>query len=68
MDEGNKTATFQNYASSTDYVSEINNTQVDDAKDVGVKILMYNLIKSAIIIQKELEVNSNITEMSQMIL
>ena len=47
---------FKNYAPFTDYISEINNTQIDNAKDIDVVIPMYNLI----------EVYSNTTEMNQL--
>ena len=35
---------FNNYAPFTDCISEINNTEVDHAKDIDVVMLMYNLI------------------------
>ena len=48
---------FKNCASFTQSISQIKNTPVDDAKDVNVVVLIYYLIKYAIIIQKHLEVN-----------
>ena len=36
---------FKNFAPFTDCISEINNAQVDDAKDIDVVMPMYNLIK-----------------------
>ena len=36
---------FKNCAPFTDCISEINNTQVDNAKDLDVVMLMYNLIE-----------------------
>ena len=42
---GNKKVIFKNRASFTDCTSEINNTQVDNAKDIDVVMPMYNLIE-----------------------
>ena len=36
---------FKNCAPFTDCISEINNTQIDNAKDIDVVMPMYNLIK-----------------------
>ena len=36
---------FKNCAEFTNYMSEINNTQIDDAKDINVVMPMYNLIE-----------------------
>ena len=36
---------FNNFAPFADYISGINNTQVDNAKDLDVIIPMYNLTK-----------------------
>ena len=44
-DERNKRAIFKNCALFTDCISEINNTQIDNAKDLGGVISMYNLIE-----------------------
>ena len=41
----NKKVIFKNCAQFTNWISEINNTQVDNAKDIDVIILMYNLIE-----------------------
>ena len=41
----NKKVTFKNCAPYTDYISEINNTQVDDAQKIDAVMLMYNLIE-----------------------
>ena len=38
-----KVIVFKNCAPSTDYISEINNIQIDNAKDIDVVIQMYNL-------------------------
>ena len=39
----NKNVLFKNYAPFTDYISEMNNTQVDNAEKVDVVMPMYNL-------------------------
>ena len=44
LDQKNQEVIFKNCASFTDYISEINNTQVDYAKDLNVAMSMYNLI------------------------
>ena len=36
---------FKNCALFTECISKINNTQIDDAKDLEIVIPMYNLIK-----------------------
>ena len=36
---------FKNCADFTNYMSEINNTQIDNAKDINVVMPMYNLIE-----------------------
>ena len=36
---------FKNCAEFTNYMSEINNTQIDDAKDINVVMPMFNLIE-----------------------
>ena len=43
-DRNNKQTIFKNCAPSTDCITEINNTQVDNAKDLDVVMVMYNLI------------------------
>ena len=40
-----KQVIFKNYAQFTDSISEINNTQIDHAKDVDVVMSMYSLIE-----------------------
>ena len=42
--ERNKGVMFKNSAPFSDCISEINYTQIDNAKDIDVLILMYNLI------------------------
>ena len=39
-----KNIIIKNWAPFTDCISEINNTQIDNAKDIGVVMPMYNLI------------------------
>ena len=41
----NKKVIFKNCAPFTDCISEINNTQVDNANDIDVVMSMYNLIE-----------------------
>ena len=36
---------FKNYAPFTECISKVNNTQLDNAKDVGTAMPMYNLIE-----------------------
>ena len=40
-----KKVIFKTCALFTNYISEINNTQVDNAKDIGIVMAMYNLIE-----------------------
>ena len=44
-DNTNKKVIFKNCPPFTNYVSEINNTQVDNAKDLDIVMPMYNLIE-----------------------
>ena len=57
-----KKVIFKNCAPFTDCISKINNTQVDNAKDIDIVIPMHNLKNIAIIIQKHLEVYGNIVK------
>ena len=41
----NKKVIFKNCAPFTNYISEINNTQVDNSKDLDIVMPMYNLIE-----------------------
>ena len=41
----NKNVIFQNSAQFTDFISKINNTQVDNAKEIDIAMPMYNLIE-----------------------
>ena len=40
----NEKVTFKNYDSFINCISEINNAQVDNAKDIDIVMLMYNLM------------------------
>ena len=44
-DERDKGVAFKNCAPFTNCISEINNTQVDNAKDIDIIMTMYNLIE-----------------------
>ena len=61
----NKTVIFKNCASFTNCISEINNSQVDNAKDIAIVMPMYNLIAYSKIIQKHLEICGNVVKMYQ---
>ena len=45
LDERNKEVIFENFGPFTEFISEINNTQIDNAKYIGVVIPIYNLIE-----------------------
>ena len=45
LDERYKGVIFKNYASFIEYISNVNNTQIDSAKDIDVVMPMYNLIE-----------------------
>ena len=44
-DERDKSVAFKNCAPFTNCISEINNTQVDNAKDIDIVMPIYNLIE-----------------------
>ena len=44
-DERDKGEAFKNFAPFTNCISEVNNTQVDNAKDIDIVMPMYNLIE-----------------------
>ena len=44
-DERDKAVAFKNCAPFTNCISEINNTQVDNAKDIDIVMPMYNLVE-----------------------
>ena len=43
LDRRNKWLIFKNFAPFTDCISEINNTQIDNAKYINVVMAIYNL-------------------------
>ena len=45
LDERNKGVIFKNFGPFTEFISEINNTQIDNAKYIVVVIPIYNLIE-----------------------
>ena len=62
-----KKVVFKNYAAFTDCISEINNTQMDNAnKYIDVIMLMYNLIEHNDHYSKNQEVYGNTIEMNQL--
>ena len=65
LDERNKGIIFKNCAPFTKCISRINNTDIDNAQDIDIVMLMYNLIELAIIIQKDQGVYGNTTKMIQ---
>ena len=67
LDERNKEVIFKTCAPFTDCISEINITQIDNAKDLDVACRCIIKLNIEIIVQKHQEVCGNITEMSQMI-
>ena len=52
VNKTNKKVTFKNSAQFTNYISEINNTQVDDAQDIDTVMPMYKLIEYSDIYSK----------------
>ena len=44
-DERNKGAAFKNFAPFTICISEINNSQIDNCKDIDILMPVYNLIE-----------------------
>ena len=64
-DERNKQVTCQQPTPFTDCISEINNIQVNNAKDLDVVILMYNIMRNTaeIIMQKHQEIHGSTTRM-----
>ena len=67
-DERDKGVAFKNCAPLKICISQINNTEIDNCKDIDNIMPMYNLMNIVIIMQKHLEVCGNITEMDQMII
>ena len=64
----NKKVIFKNCAPFINCISEINNTQIDNAKDIDIVMSMYNLIEysdNLIFMQKQQEVYGNIVKIYQ---
>ena len=62
----NKKVIFKNCAPFTNYISEINNRQIDNAKDINIVMPMYNLIEySDNYAKKKQEVCGNIVKIYQ---
>ena len=60
----NKKIIFKSCAPVTDCISEINNTQIDSAKNNDVVMPMHNLIEYSNNYQKTSEIYDNISEMN----
>ena len=60
----NKKIIFKSCAPITDCISEINNTQIDSAKNNDVVMPMHNLIEYSNNYQKTSEIYDNISEMN----
>ena len=63
----NKGVIFKNCAPCTSCKSEIDNVEIDNAKDVDIVMPMYDLIEHSDNSSKHLEFFGSITKMSQMI-
>ena len=66
-DERSKGVIFKNCAPFTECISNINNTQINNAKYMHVMILIYNLIEYSDNYSKHQEIFKNITEMSHLV-
>ena len=62
----NKKVIFKNCAPFTNCISEINNTQIDNAKDIDIVMPMYNLIEYSDNHAKKQEVYGNIVKIYQL--
>ena len=67
-DERDKGVAFKNFAPFTNCITEINNTQVDNAKDIDIVMPMYNLIEYSENYAKTTVSYGNILEMNQMMI
>ena len=65
-DAYDKKLAFKNNAPVISCISKINNTLIDNAEDLDIVMLMYNLLEYSKIIKKEQEVFGITTEMNQM--
>ena len=63
-----KEVVFITWAPFTDCISEINNTQIDNAEDIDVVMAMYNLVEYSDNYFKISGSYDNITEMKQLLL
>ena len=63
-DERDKGVAFKNCAPFTNCISEINNTQIDNAKDIDIVMPMYNLIEHTDNYVKTTGLYGNILEMN----
>ena len=61
-----KKVTFKNCAPFNDCITEINNTQIDDAKEIVGAMPMYKLIEYSVAYFKLLEVYGNTIETNQL--
>ena len=61
----NKKVIFRNCAPFTNCISEINNTQIDNAKDIDIVTPMYNLIEYSDNYSKQQKVYGNIIKIYQ---
>ena len=68
LDERYKGVIFKNCGSFTDCISEINNTQIDNAKYIDVVMSMHNLIQYSDNYSKHQGFCGDITEMIQIII
>ena len=64
-DERDQSVAFKNCAPFTYCISEINNTQIDNAKDIDIVMSMYNLIEYS---DNYAKTSGNILEMNQIII
>ena len=64
--EINKGLTFKNCKPFTECISKINNTHIDNAKDLDIVMLMYNFIEYGYNYSKYLEVYGNTIETTQL--
>ena len=68
VDERDKGVTFKNCAPFIQCISRINNTEIDNAKDIDTVMPMYNLIEYNNNYLKHLEVFGNTIKMIRMML
>ena len=66
-DERDKGVTFKNCAPFVKCISRINNTEIDNAKDIDIVMPSTTWLNIVIIIEKRLKVYGNAVKMDQMI-